>query len=38
MGGRVPAALFKQARVALEEEDVEDKVKGQGAEVEEGSK
>lgn len=34
--GRIAARFFKKARVALEEEDVEEKVEGERAEVEEG--
>jgi hypothetical protein len=36
VGRRAPGALFKQARVSLEEEDVVEEVEREGAEVEEG--
>ena len=36
MGGGAAGGFLKEAGVALEEEDVEEKVKGEGAEVEEG--
>ena len=35
MGWRAAGGFFEEAGVALEEEDVEEEVKGQGAEVEE---
>jgi hypothetical protein len=36
VGGRTARGLLEQARVALEEVDVEEEVDGEGAEVEEG--
>jgi hypothetical protein len=36
MGRRSPGALFEEARVSLEEEDVVEEVEAEGAEVEEG--
>ena len=35
MGGRAAGGFFEEAGVALEEEDVEEEVEGEGAEVEE---
>lgn len=36
VGGGAAGGFFEEARVALHEEDVEDEVEGEGAEVEEG--
>ena len=36
MGWRAAGGFFEEAGVALEEEDVEKKVEGEGAEIEEG--
>lgn len=35
VGGGAPTGFFEEAAVAREEEDVEDEVEGEGAEVEE---
>jgi hypothetical protein len=35
VGGRAPGALFEEARVSLEEEDVVEEVEREGTEVEE---
>ncbi len=35
MGGAAAGGFFEQARVALQEEDVEEEVQGEGAEVDE---